>query len=358
MKKRDLRHIGIYQDNKGRTILYSAKKKEGYIIPDNDIIDAKIKSLYKNKEEENYNKRINKILERNTLVNIHYPTIGSFLRKDLRVIQTVHTLSSDEGLFTSNKKRKLYTYLRKLVRGTYNRWLEKKSFKKALHIITLNEDLKEKIIKYGISEEKISIISNGVDTKYFKFKELQSISNDEPIKLLYAGRLAVRKNVLMILKSLKFFSNLDFTLDIVGKGEQENKLKRFVEKNDMGDMVKFLGYKSGIDLLNSYSNSDVYVLPSFYEGLPFTVLEAMAVGRACVIGNFSNADKLVVNNSNGFVVPVNGVESFVSVFKEVIKNKEKLKEFGENSHKKIIQEYSIEKTFEKVLNLFNKYTKW
>lgn len=298
--------------------------------------------------------KLNKILNSKDLINIHYPTIGAFLRSDLKVIQTVHTLSSEEGRYLSGSKRKFYSILRRLVRATYNRWLEKKTFKKAHHIICLNNDLYGKILKYGINPEKVTIIPNGVDIDYFKYEKLNKISKDTPIKLLYAGRLAPRKNLLRLLESLKEFSNDDYVLNIVGKGNQEFVLKEYVKHNELESKVNFLGYKSGKELLSAYKNCDVFVLPSFYEGLPFTVLEAMATGRACMVGNFSNASKMISNNENGFIVKENTKEDFILTLKNILNAKEVLDIYGEKAFLKVKEEYSIENAYNKALKVFNK----
>ena len=296
--------------------------------------------------------KLNKILNSKDLINIHYPTIGAFLRSDLKVIQTVHTLSSEEGRYLFGTKRKFYSILRRLIRATYNKRLEKKSFKKAHHIICLNNDLYEKILKYGINPRKVTIIPNGVDIDYFKYEKLNKISRNKPIKLLYAGRLAPRKNILRLLESLKEFSNNDYVLNIVGKGNQEIVLKEFVKQNALESKVNFLGYKSGEELLLAYKNCDVFVLPSFYEGLPFTVLEAMAIGRACMVGNFSNADMMINNNENGFIVNENTKEDFILTLKKILNAKEVLNKYGEKAFKKVKEEYSIENTYNKVLKIF------
>ncbi len=297
-----------------------------------------------------FQKRIKNELDKSDLINIHYPTFGAMqFRKP--TILTLHGIASDKANFRNRKT--IYNILRSWYRLSLMKILEDRTFKKVDAIICLNDLLKEQLLERNVPSEKIFLIRNGVDTK--KFSYVQSIlkKHNTNISFLYVGRFIHSKN---ILKLLEAFKSKDFSgcyLEIVGVGPLENQIKRIIDSKELQHInISFLGYKSGDELVRLYQNCDYYVLPSFYEGLPFTLLEAMACGKPAIVGSFANADVVVKDQQNGFIIPEENIDSIREVLKKAITNKNRLGEMSISARQHIEDNFSMRQAMENTISLF------
>ncbi len=147
----------------------------------------------------------------------------------------------------------------------------------------------------GILENRITCILNGVDIARFSPRDTKTairskfgLSKDDTV-LLSIGRLTHQKQPHIL---IEVFSHLerelgDVTLCIAGKGELLEKTKDLAEKMGLCKVL-FLGYVDDLDLPDLYACSDYYIMTSKYEGLPLTLLEAMASGLPCIVSDIPN----------------------------------------------------------------------
>lgn len=143
-------------------------------------------------------------------------------------------------------------------------------------IIALSQDQKEKIQTIlGGLPENIRIISGGFNKDCF-FPGPKSFGGT--VDLLYAGKLASAKGVPWLLKSLKRIEEMPFRLHIAGDASPEQKSLCLTLAEKLGDKVIYHGALSHDALGNLMRKSHVFVLPSFYEGLPLVLMEALACG--------------------------------------------------------------------------------
>ena len=176
---------------------------------------------------------------------------------------------------------------------------------------------KIKIIPMGVSAEKL--VSNlskeqiksdlGVDSKYV---------------LLFLGRLVEVKGVQHLIESLKHIVEKvrDIELIIVGSGELEDDLKRLAESKGLENYIRFEGFVEHEFIANYYSIADIFVFPSivdsngFQEGLPVTLIEALAAGKPVVASNILGVREIIVENKNGILIdPMNHIEMANSILK-------------------------------------------
>jgi glycosyltransferase involved in cell wall biosynthesis len=150
-------------------------------------------------------------------------------------------------------------------------------------IFALNNYQKEKIIKdYEISEDKVSVIGSGYNSNIF-FRGAKS--KDKSVKrLVYAGKLSYSKGVLSLLRAYgklnKYNENIELVLVGSGSGEEFENIKREAEGVNL--RVIFKGAVPQKDLGEIFRESDIFILPSLYEGLPLVLIEALASGLRVV----------------------------------------------------------------------------
>ena len=120
---------------------------------------------------------------------------------------------------------------------------------------------------------------------------------------------------------------------ILGNGPEKDDLLTLTEKSDSDVNIKFLGQRSDVHKLMQIS--DLYILPSFTEGLSNTLLEAMSSSLPCLSTDISGNRDLIENNKTGLLVPTGDIKEIKNGILSIYNNKELSKILGENAHRKI-----------------------
>ena len=216
----------------------------------------------------------------------------------------------------------------------------------ASFVTVFTEDQKAEVnSRYGVDLEKIKVIPNGVEEKFYYDKP--RTLHKKP-RLLFVGRLDIQKNLQLLLNALDGISE-QFETTIVGEGSLSSELKKMAKDLKLKN-VKFVGRKDDKELLNYYRQSDIFVLPSEREGMPLVLLEAMAMGLPIVATDVTGTRDVVKNGENGLLVPFGDAEEFRSALLE-IKSDDKLYAKLSQTSRKIADKYSwgkISAQFEKL----------
>lgn len=151
-------------------------------------------------------------------------------------------------------------------------------------------------------EKKIAVIPNGIDISEFS-KKKSTILEGEP-SLLYVGRLDHIKGVDILVRALQSVkADLpEICLHIVGKGSQENQIRKLLISQKLENNVKLHGHMNHEEITKLYMAADIVVVPSRDETFGITVLEAMAAGKPLIVSNRGALPELVEKGRNGLVV--------------------------------------------------------
>ena len=195
-------------------------------------------------------------------------------------------------------------------------------------IITISESAKSDIIKhFNVSEEKIKIVTPGIDLHKYSKSELENIRKKYNLPqnyILYLGTIEPRKNIERIVKSFKRYKqeiNDDLKLVIVGKkGWKYDNIMKLIES--MGTDIIITGYIDEEDKVPIYKLAQIFVFPSLYEGFGMPILEAMASGTPVITSNISSMPE-VAGNAGILVDPFDENEIF-GAYKKILSD-EKLK---------------------------------
>jgi glycosyltransferase involved in cell wall biosynthesis len=152
---------------------------------------------------------------------------------------------------------------------------------------------------YGVDPARIAVIPNGVDGTFF-YAGPRSL-HSRP-RLLFVGRLAVQKNLLLFLRALDGVSE-QFETTLVGEGELQAELRQAVTDMRLRN-VRFHGRADGAELRELYRSADVFVLPSEREGMPLVLLEALAMALPIVATDIPGNRDVVVHGQNGILTPL------------------------------------------------------
>jgi len=145
----------------------------------------------------------------------------------------------------------------------------------------------------------IQIINNGIDTKEFAVRRDRA---DDRVIVLSVARLIRRKGLIDLINAIPEVLNgcPDLLVRIIGVGNLEDELHELVRKLGVAEYVEFLGYIPHAQLAEYYTTSDLFVLPSWSEGMSNTILEAMAAGLPIITTDTGGTHELVAEN--GLVV--------------------------------------------------------
>lgn len=240
------------------------------------------------------------------------------------------------------------------------------------YIFTQSYEDYKNVIKFGvIGKEKIACISNGVDVNKFNFENV-NIDIIEfkkniglPINsriLCFVGRLIKVKGILDLLNAfknlIKDYNNL--YLIIVGDKylherdlDTKQKIDYFLQDNDkLKNHILLTGYRDDIPELLKIS--DIFILPSHRgEGMPRSILEAMAMGKPVITTNIRGCREEVIDGKTGFLINVNAPHEIYRSIKKLLDNNDLIKRFGINGRKRVEKLFNEEKVLEIELEIIN-----
>lgn len=196
--------------------------------------------------------------------------------------------------------------------------------------------------------EKIKVINLGVEDDIYNFSINTNRTTQGNMRFLFAGNFIESKGAINIIKSFEMLSNNDWELHITRDINKKllDKHKKFFQQK----RVKRLGNLSKKNLFTQFHISDVLILPSFHEGSPRAIMEAMASG--CFIITTENSGSIVKNNVNGIIVPPNDSVDLMKALDFCIKNKREVLEKGYDNQK-LIKKYFRKKNY--ISNLIDFY---
>lgn len=143
--------------------------------------------------------------------------------------------------------------------------------------------LEEIHLRFGLAYERLFLTGNGYNDQLFYRPEKDSPLGGRPLQIVYAGKLAYAKGLLPLLQAVARLDPARYRLSLAGRGSGIEAETILNLANASPVPVSYLGHLSQAQLAEVFRQSDIFVLPSFYEGLPLVVLEALACGLQVVV---------------------------------------------------------------------------
>ena len=231
------------------------------------------------------------------------------------------------------------------------------AMKRATRIRVISWAIFNQVLKQGVSESKICLVSLRIDLNLFNPLSVSDTykSGDKlGISLGYIGRLADGKGLedlfetILILKS----QNLKFNCLIFGTGPLETALKKLAEKLRIRDKIEWRGFVSYDKVPEALSEIDIFVYPSWHEGFGRSIMEALAMEKPVVATNVGGIPDLINNGENGFLVEPHNSEMLAQKIKELMENKELREKFGKAGREFVSKNYEWNDGIKKFAQLF------
>jgi glycosyltransferase involved in cell wall biosynthesis len=234
----------------------------------------------------------------------------------------------------------------------YYYFLERHNLKQAtaIHVTSSFED--DGLVKLGF-RGKIKIIPLAVEVQDC---QARTYRNDDTLSLLFLSRLDPIKGLPVLIRAMALLRNcfnVKCDLKIAGEGKNEYLLDllSLVNKFDLSENVKFVGFLKGKAKLNVLAEADVFVLPSYHENFSLAAAEAMAAGLPVIVSDQVGIAKEIDEAAAGVVVPVDSPEALA---KAIVKFKctDARKIAGHNGRQLVKQKFSRKQFGESLLHLY------
>lgn len=204
----------------------------------------------------------------------------------------------------------------------------------------------------NINWKRKTVIENPINDSVFLYPEHDY--DRECANIVMAGRLTEQKNYMMVLQAMKEVHRKwpKVKLNIFGKGDKKKELDEFIVNNGMKEYIFLRGWTN--DTLQEFQNGDIFILSSNFEGMPNSLMEAMALGLPCIATDCpTGPSDLIDNGINGFLIPVGDVSALQNKISYLLgENANVRKIIGCSAKQKIFNSYNVEKICKKWENLF------
>lgn len=256
----------------------------------------------------------------------------------------------------------LYYFPKKIFHPIAGRFL----FSLADRVTTVSKFTKEEVSNiYGVQKEKIDVVPNGVSIDIFtpnipkgRKEEIMNRYNFEKALLFISP--APIKGLHLLIKALPkiFKESVNTKLLILGRIPSSDTYYKFCyelsKKLNVEEKIHFLGKIDHINLPAYYSVASAYVLPSFYDNCPFTVLESMACGCPVCTSNVGGLPEIITNGKDGFLINPTNIRALANTLITLLDDDALRRRMGLNARKKIEQRYSWDCIANRYIEVYQK----
>lgn len=265
------------------------------------------------------------------------------------VVTTVH------GWCSEDLKARIYEKIQAFSWRYFNR------------VICVSESYKQKVLQWGVSEAKVTVIHNGIMADDYTIKEIESKrisflkrhnipTNHFTVGII--GRLSIEKGHRYFLeaaqKVLKQESNLSFI--IVGDGSERSRIRELIDRLGLNGRIHMIGYIQ--DMKEIYAALDTVVIASLREGLPIVLLEAMLCEKPVIATNVGGIPEVIRNNEDGLLVPSEDSLSIAYALITLIRSVQERRRIGCAARRRVLEHFSFqrsmaqrEQVYEEVIHL-------
>jgi len=274
------------------------------------------------------------------------------IMKNIPFIISPHGTLNYEAINIKSKNKKKFYF--KLIAQHY---LKRAS---AIHFTT--EDEKENVLNHLKLNNRNFIVPNGIDVEEYKqLPQAGSFKKKYPLLMnskyiLFLGRINYKKGLDLLAKAFGDLSRIypDLYMVVAGPDNSYQKeLEKILRELHVFERVVFTGLLSGVDILEAYTDAELFVLSSYSENFGMTVIEAMACGTPVVISNMVGIHREVKKNNAG-IITENKVESLVDAIRSLLENRELSKKYSDNGKQFVSRYYDIDKVADMMIREYEK----
>ncbi|MFJ5107879.1 MULTISPECIES: glycosyltransferase [unclassified Glutamicibacter] len=265
-------------------------------------------------------------------------TIGWARKNKVRSIATNHFMPENLDPFLPFPQ-----WFKRIV--AQNSWRDMGKIFGRADAVTTPTPLAAKAMRERAKLSRVLPLSNGIEIGNYELAAGEEIIKNEFPTILFAGRLAVEKNINELIEALPLMSQVpDAIIEIVGGGEQRPHLEKIADELQLRDRVRFLGHVSDEQLRQAYLRCDVFCQPGTAELQSLVTLEALSASKPVVLANAMALPHLVDEGINGYMFTPGDRQDLANKLDQVLAlDEQRRAKMGEAGHEKV-KNHAQEKT--------------
>ncbi|WP_424963028.1 glycosyltransferase [Ekhidna sp.] len=261
----------------------------------------------------------------------HYPNI---------IVPIISFFAGVKKRYTS--QRMSLDYLSGLVQKL-DRWVANSFF--VTKVISVSEGTLQSCVRQGIKEDKLLMIPNGIKLpdKFLneteKSAKIKEIGVEGKFVVATVARLHRQKGHTFLIDAIKRIDNEKLVVLFIGDGELKGQLEKQIADSNLSSNFKFLGSRDDVGQLLQIS--DLFILPSLWEGMPNSVLEAMSYGLPIIATDVDGTPELITHEASGFLIESENSQAIADALSHLISNDGIRENLGENARKRVEEFFSL-----------------
>lgn len=212
------------------------------------------------------------------------------------------------------------------------------------NIIAVSNMVREHLVNIGVNADNIKVIQNGIyiSDEIINYNLREELGLDEDCILIgVLARLAKEKGHELLINSIKkiLLNNNKVKVIFIGDGPERVNLEKIIEELQIKESIILLGNRKDVNSI--IDNINFFVLPSFYEGLPMSILEIMSKGKIVIATDVGGNKEVIINEKNGYLIEANNLRYLEDKIKFCIENIDNIKSMQEEAKKTIKEKFCI-----------------
>jgi glycosyltransferase involved in cell wall biosynthesis len=217
---------------------------------------------------------------------------------------------------------------------------------RARFVVAVSQYGRSQLMRWCPHEQwwKVHVVHCGLDGSFLRTAAGEVPPVPDNHRLVCVGRLAEQKGQLLLVEAAARLkeSNIPFELVLVGDGPLRGEIERLIGRYGLSDRVRITGWLTNQQVRDEVVAARVFILPSFAEGLPVVLMEAMALRRPVVSTYVAGIPELVEAPGNGYLVPAGSIDCLVEAMKRVLSQPiDQLREMGDRNAQRVAERHEV-----------------
>jgi glycosyltransferase involved in cell wall biosynthesis len=234
-------------------------------------------------------------------------------------------------------------------------WALREKVKFSRFIVCISHHCKSQMMLFSDQSDwdRYQIVHCGVDPHQFRYVEVKRHAR----KLLYTGRLAAEKGLPVLFESLRLLGqqDYDYELTLVGDGDERKSLENLARQMGIADRLVFAGFASQEKVKDYLMQTDVFILPSFAEGVPVSLMEAMACGVPVIATHVGGIAELIEPGETGLLVPASDALALRDAIASYLNDYGLREKVSRQEREKVLSDFNLDKEVDKLARLFRSH---
>jgi glycosyltransferase involved in cell wall biosynthesis len=227
--------------------------------------------------------------------------------------------------------------------------------KNANYVFTIGPKITRHIKNMGIINTKeIGVI---IELDKTDIKKQHKIKNFERVKIIYIGRLTREKGVYNVLNIAEKFKKTNSKFIVLGEGPEKNSLDHMIKKRNLEGTINMIGAVPHTEIPIWLNRADIFLLPSFTEGTPVALLEAMFIGVPSVASNVGDIPQLFENGRHLLLSKPGDIDTYVKNIEKLINDNKMYERISRNAQSYVLENFDNKKCVLRQVDIFHKFKK-